>query len=115
MLFTKPANGGNTWTVKKFNGDGWMYTSYYFKDGKIWIGGSDNYIHYSPDYGESWIKKQKPFVPFNRVYSIFMVDELTGIAGGLSNGLALTTDGWITTKQLETPLDQGKFSILKQS
>lgn len=111
----KTINGGEKWKVIEFSGDAWIYNSFHKKDGKIWMGGSDNYIHYSNDFGETWSKKPKPFNPVNRVLSIFMVDSLNGIAGGLSNGLAITKDNWNTTKQIETPIDQGKFKILNPS
>jgi len=111
----KTLNGGLNWKQIKFNGDAWIYDAYHKKDGKIWMGGSDNYIHYSNDFGETWSKKPKPFNPVNRVLSIFMVDSLNGIAGGLSNGLAITKDNWKTTQQIESPIDQRKFKILEQS
>jgi hypothetical protein len=44
-----------------------------------------------------------------------MVDSLYGIAGGLSNGLAITYDNWNTSIQIKSPIDQKKFQILKQS
>lgn len=111
----KTSNGGLNWKQIKFDGDAWIYDAFHKNDGKIWMGGSDNYIHYSNDFGETWSKKPKPFNPVNRVLSIFMVDSLTGIAGGLSNGLAITEDNWNTSKQIETPIDQSKFKILNPS
>ncbi|WP_369992905.1 WD40/YVTN/BNR-like repeat-containing protein [Winogradskyella sp.] len=111
----KTSNGGLNWKQIKFAGDAWIYDTFHKKDGKIWMGGSDNYIHYSSDFGETWGKKPKPFNPVNRVLSIFMADSLNGIAGGLSNGLAITKDNWSTSKQIETPIDQGKFKILNPS
>lgn len=111
----KTSNGGLNWKQIKFDGDAWIYDTFHKNDGKIWMGGSDNYIHYSSDFGETWSKKPKPFNPVNRVLSIFMVDSLNGIAGGLSNGLAITKDNWNTSKQIETPIDQGRFKILNPS
>lgn len=111
----KTSNGGLNWKQIKFDGDAWIYDAFHKNDGKIWMGGSDNYIHYSNDFGETWSKKSKPFNPVNRVLSIFMVDSQNGIAGGLSNGLAITKDNWNTSKQIETPIDQGKFKILNPS
>lgn len=111
----KTTDGGEKWRVIEFNGNAWIYDTYHKKDGKIWMGGSDNVIHYSDDFGETWKNKIKPFDPVNRVLSIFMVDSLYGIAGGLSNGLAITNDNWDTSVQIESPIDQKKFQILKQS
>jgi hypothetical protein len=53
------------------------------------MGGSDNIIHYSDDFGETWESRIEPFNPSDRVLLIFMVDSLFGVAGGLSNGLAI--------------------------
>lgn len=111
----KTTDGGKKWKVIEFSGDAWIYDTYHQKDGKIWMGGSDNVIHYSDDLGETWERKIKPFDPVNRVLSLFMVDSLYGIAGGLSNGLAITYDNWNTSIQIESPIDQKKFQILKQS
>jgi hypothetical protein len=114
-IIYKTTDGGLSWRQIRFSGDAWIYDSYYEKDGKIWMGGSDEFVHYSLDFGETWTKFQNPFKPVNRVLSIYMVDSLYGIAGGLHNGLAITTDNWKTTKQIPTPLDQGKFTITKNS
>lgn len=108
-------NGGRIWNKFKFNGDASIYCSHYEKDGKIWMGGSDEFIHFSNDYGATWIKLAKPFKPNDRVLSIYMNDSINGIAGGLSNGLAITYDNWKTTIQIPSPLDQNKFTILKIS
>ena len=108
-------DGGKTWKIKYFKGDAWIYDAHFENDGKVWMGGSDEYIHFSTDYGTTWTIKPKPFIPINRVLSIYMTDSLNGIAGGLHNGLALTNDNWQTTKQIPSPLDQNKFSIIKNS
>lgn len=108
-------NGGTAWEIIKFAGDAWIYCSHYEKDGKIWMGGSDEFVYYSDDYGATWTKLPKPFKPSDRVLSIYMSDSSNGIAGGLSNGFALTTDNWQTTRQIPSPLDQNKFSITKSS
>jgi hypothetical protein len=79
------------------------------------MGSSDSYIHYSPDFGESWHKKPKPFNSENRVLSIFMVNSEFGIAGGLHNGVAITQNNWQTTQLIPSPLDQNKFKITKNS
>ncbi|WP_299095264.1 sialidase family protein [uncultured Winogradskyella sp.] len=111
----KTSDGGKSWNLITFSGDAWIHCSYQKEDGKIWMSGSDNHIHYSDDYGENWSKKMNPFKPVNWVSSIHMIDSLNGISGGLSNGLATTDDNWKTTKQIESPINQGKFKILKQS
>lgn len=111
----KTTNGGEKWRIIKFKGDAWIYDTYHKKNGKIWMGGSDSVIHYSDDFGERWERKIKPFDPGNRVLSLFMVDSFYGIAGGLSNGLAITYDNWNTSIQIESPIDQKKFQISKQS
>jgi hypothetical protein len=108
-------DGGKNWKKFYFKGDAWIYNTHFQKDGKVWMGGSDEYIHFSNDYGTTWTIKPKPFDPINRVLSIYMSDSLNGIAGGLQNGLAITNDNWRTTKQIPSPLDQHKFSITNNS
>lgn len=108
-------DGGKNWKKNYFKGDAWIYNTHFQKDGKVWMGGSDEYVHYSNDYGTTWTVKPKPFNPTNRVLSIYMTDSSNGIAGGLHNGLATTNDNWLTTKQISSPLDQNKFSITKNS
>jgi hypothetical protein len=108
-------NGGTSWELIKFKGDAWIYNTHFEKDGKVWMGGSDEYVHFSNDYGITWTIKPKPFKPINRVLSIYMIDSLNGIAGGLHNGLAITNDNWKTTRQIPSPLDQNKFTITKNS
>ena len=114
-IIYKTINGGVNWRQIVFSGDAWIYDSYYDINGNIWIGGSDNYIHYSDNFGETWTKLIKPFNPVNRVLSIYMIDSKNGISGGLHNGLALTNDNWETSIQIQTPLDQGKFTITENS
>lgn len=111
----RTTNGGTTWELIKFKGDAWIYNTHFQKDGKVWMGGSDEYVHFSNDFGTTWSVKPKPFKPINRVLSIFMTDSLNGVAGGLHNGLAITNDNWQTTKQIPSPLDQNKFTITKNS
>jgi hypothetical protein len=106
---------GKSWNRIYFNGDAWIYDTYWFKNGQIWIGGSDEIIYFSNDYGTTWTEKGYPFKPSNRVYKIYMLDSLTGIAGGLHNGLAITNDNWKNTIQIPTPLDQKRYTILQNS
>ncbi len=108
-------DGGNNWKKNYFKGNAWIYTTHFQKDGKVWMGGSDEYVHYSNDYGTTWTVKPRPFDPINRVLSIYMTDSSNGIAGGLHNGLATTNDNWLTTKQIPSPLDQNEFSITSNS
>jgi hypothetical protein len=109
------ADAGKTWIKYHFKGNAWIYNTHYQTDGKVWMGGSDEWVHYSSDYGRTWTRNPKPFIPVNRVLSIYMTDSLNGIAGGLHNGLAITNDNWKTSKQIPSPLDQKKFSITKNS
>lgn len=111
----KTSNGGKNWRVIEFDGNAWIYDSYHDQDGRIWMGGSDHFIHYSKDFGETWTRKIVPFDPVDRIMSIFMVDPNYGVAGGLSNGLAITHDNWKSSIQIDSPIDQKKFQILKQS
>lgn len=108
-------DGGKTWEKNYFKGDAWIYDTHFQNDGKVWMGGSDEYVHYSDDFGTTWTRKPRPLVPANRVHAIFMSDSLNGIAGGLHNGLALTNDNWHTTRQIPTPLSQQKFRITNNS
>lgn len=106
----RTTNGGTTWELIKFKGDAWIYNADFQKDGKIWMGGSDEFVHFSSDYGTSWSLMPKPFKPTDRVLSIYMLDSLNGVAGGLSGKLAITMDNWKTTKQIPTPLNQKKYT-----
>lgn len=108
-------DGGKNWRKNRFQGDGWMYDAHFLNDGKIWMGGSDEYVHFSTDYGTTWSRMPNPFKVRNRVLSIYMSDSLNGIAGGLDNGLAVTNDNWKTTTQIPSPFDQNKYSVLKNS
>jgi len=108
-------DNGNNWKKYYFKGDAWIYNTHFENDGKVWMGGSDEFIYYSFDYGSTWNTKAKPFKPINRVLSIYMVDSVVGIAGGLNNGLAMTNDNWKTTGQIPSPLDQKRFQITKGS
>jgi hypothetical protein len=108
-------DGGKTWKKNYFKGDAWIYDYHFLPDGKVWMGGSDEYVHYSDDFGTNWTRKPKPLVPANRVHAIYMSDSVNGIAGGLHNGLAITNDNWQTTRQIPTPLSQQKFRINQES
>lgn len=114
-IIYKTTDRGLNWRQIRFSGDAWIYDSHHDKEGNVWMGGSDNNVHYSPDFGDTWQRKPAPLVPTNRVHSIFMVNSKFGIAGGLHNGLALTRDNWNSAKQIPTPLDQKKFRILSNS
>lgn len=109
------SNGGFSWEKYFFDGNAWIYNTHYERNGNVWMGGSDNYVHFSNDYGKNWKRKIAPFKPINRIFSIFMIDSLKGIAGGLSNGLAITLDNWKTSSQIPTPLDQKKYVITENS
>ncbi|MEP7236514.1 MAG: hypothetical protein ABI685_01570 [Ferruginibacter sp.] len=108
-------DGGRNWNKNHFRGDAWIYDAHFQNDGKVWMGGSDEDIHFSTDYGSTWTRMPKPFKSRNRVLSIYMIDSLNGIAGALHNRLAITNDNWKTAKQIPSPLDQNKFSITKSS
>ena len=99
----KTINGGKDWRAIKFNGDACIYTTTYLQNGQIWMGGSDKYIHYSKDYGDTWERLDKPLKPVTRILSIYMKNDTVGIVGGHSNGLAITYDNWNTTTQIPTP------------
>ncbi|MDC8003956.1 hypothetical protein POV27_07820 [Aureisphaera galaxeae] len=111
----KTEDGGENWKKIKFDGDAWIYDAFYFENGLIWMGGSDHYVHFSDDYGETWTKKPIPITPTERVHSLYMKDSISGIAGGLSGGLAITENNWKTTEQIETPLMQRKYESTKEA
>ncbi len=108
-------NGGKIWRMQHFNGAAWIYDFCFRTDGKAWMGGSDEYVHYSHDYGTTWVTLPKPLSPVNRVLSIYMEDTVRGIAGGLQDGLAVTANNWQTAWQVPTPLDQKMYTISKGS
>ena len=111
----KTINGGKDWRAIKFNGAAWIYTTTHLQNGQIWMGGSDEYIHYSKDYGDTWERLDKPLKPITRILSIYMKNDTVGIVGGRSNGLAITYDNWNTTTQIPTPLEQGLYKTPKNS
>lgn len=108
-------DGGKSWKPKNFEGNAWIYNVFHLNHGLVWMGGSDEKIYFSRDYGSIWQTKTPIFEPTDRIYAIYMVDSAHGIAGGLHNGLALTNDNWKTTQNLPSPLDQGNYQILKNS
>lgn len=106
---------GENWKMKKFPGSAYIYTVYSLENGHIWMGGSDNILYHSDNYGDSFAAIGEPLDDQNRILSIYMKDAYNGIIGGLSGDLKMTQNNWKSFMDIETPLEQGKYSILEIS
>jgi len=106
-------DGGFNWEIIDFGGDGWIYTAFADKKGNAWIAGSKKELYYSMDFGEHWEIVNLPYKTSDRTYSIYMIDSMKGVVAGESNELLYTTDNCKTFTNIPTPLDQGKYEIIK--
>lgn len=106
---------GKNWKMKKFPGSAHIYTVYSLDNGHIWMGGSDNILYHSDNYGDSFTAIGEPLDDKNRILSIYMKDAYHGIIGGLNGDLKLTQNNWSSCMDIETPLEQEKYSILEIS
>lgn len=102
---------GFNWVTKTFPGYAWIYTVFSDSSGKIWMGGSDNKLYYSDNYGDIFISLGEPLDPKNRITSIFMKNGNVGTIGGLSGDLVITGNNWKTVQDIMTPLESGKYTI----
>ena len=103
-------DGGTSWEAAKFNSKGiWVYDCFTTKDGKAWIGGSDGNLSYSDDFAKTWKKWSSPYSSSDRI-SKFDFSSTIGIAAALENKLKVSNDNFLTSKKIETPLDQNKYT-----
>lgn len=50
--YYRTTDGGRTWDIRSFDGDGWIYEACVDGNGNAWLGTAGKTIHYSSDYGE---------------------------------------------------------------
>ena len=106
--YYRTTDGGRTWNIRSFDGDGWIYEAYVDSIGNAWLGTADKTIHYSADYGEHFKALKIPLKKSDRIYSLYMEDAFRGIVGSSANEILFTKNNWNTAKNIPTPLDQKK-------
>ncbi len=107
--YTKDA--GETWELRNYNGDSWIYTIYSDKNGNAWMGGLFKELYFSNDFGITWKTKKLRYKLSDRTYGIFMSDAQNGVASSDANEILITKNNWKTTKRIKTPFDQLKFKV----
>ncbi|MEO1450081.1 MAG: hypothetical protein AAFV07_11170, partial [Bacteroidota bacterium] len=108
--FFRTEDGGKSWELRKFNGEGRIYEVCTVEGGLAWMGGSSGAIYFTDDYGSSWQRLNSPFDELSRLNTIHMADAEFGVAGALYNQINLTEDNWQSSKKIPTPLDQNKYT-----
>ena len=107
--YYRTTDGGRTWELRSFGGDGWIYEACVNSRGDAWIGTAGKKIHYSDDFGEHFKALKIPFKKSDRIYGLYMADAFRGIVGSEANEILITEDNWHTTRNIPTPLDQKKM------
>jgi hypothetical protein len=101
-------NSGRNWSETKATSEQNVYTVYSTPHGSVWTAGSSGVIEHSLDFGKKWKALAVKFSNDNRVHSIFMGRDLSGIAGSLDGDeLRVTLDNWSTSKKVTSPKGQG--------
>ncbi|MBL8027383.1 MAG: hypothetical protein JNL74_13265 [Fibrobacteres bacterium] len=99
-------NAGVDWSMITFSKAGeWIYGAIANTDGKSWMGGSRGCIYHSNDFGQNWENISSPFNSNDRVACLFANDSI-GVVGALQNGLKITSDNFLTFKNIATPYDK---------
>ena len=106
--YYRTTDGGRTWALRSFGGDGWIYEACVNSRGDAWIGTDGKTIHYSDDFGEHFKALKIPFKKSDRIYGLYMADAFRGIVGSDANEILITEDNWHTARNIPTPLDQKK-------
>lgn len=106
--YYRTTDGGRTWELRSFGGDGWIYEACVISRGDAWIGTDGKTIHYSDDFGEHFKALKIPFKKSDRIYGLYMADAFRGIVGSDANEILITEDNWHTARNIPTPLDQKK-------
>ena len=106
--YYRTTDGGRTWELRSFGGDGWIYEACVNSRGDAWIGTAGKTIHYSDDFGEHFKALKIPFKKSDRIYGLYMADAFRGIVGSEANEILITEDNWHTARNIPTPLDQKK-------
>ena len=107
--YYRTTDGGRTWELRSFGGDGWIYEACVNSRGDAWIGTAGKKIHYSDDFGEHFKALKIPFKKSDRIYALYMADAFRGIVGSDANEILITEDNWHTASNIPTPLDQKKM------
>lgn len=103
------SDGGISWNMVQFSKKGvWIYDCVTAENGQAWMGGSDGNIYYSADFGQHWEKLSSPFTSSSRLAHLSL-GQSVGLAASLGNKLRISTDNFKTFKEVETPLEQGKY------
>lgn len=102
-------DGGQTWELRNYGGNSWIYTICNDHEGNAWMGGLEKELYYTSDYGISWKTKKLPYKKSDRTYGLFMSDAENGIASSEANEILITDNNWKTTKHISTPFDQEKY------
>jgi hypothetical protein len=74
------------------------------------MGGASNEIYISNDFGESWSTAKLPYKSSDRTYGIHMIDNKNGISSSDNNEILFTENNWENAKNIETPLNQKKYT-----
>ena len=106
--YYRTTDGGRTWELRSFGGDGWIYEACVNSRGDAWLGTAGKTIHYSDDFGEHFKALKIPFKKSDRIYALYMADAFRGIVGSNANEILITEDNWSTARNIPTPLDQEK-------
>ncbi len=106
--YYRTTDGGRTWELRSFGGEGRIYEACVNSRGDAWIGTAGKKIHYSDDFGEHFKALKIPFKKSDRIYALYMADAFRGIVGSEANEILITEDNWHTARNIPTPLDQKK-------
>ena len=106
--YYRTTDGGRTWELRSFGGEGRIYEACVNSRGDAWIGTAGKTIHYSDDFGEHFKALKIPFKKSDRIYGLYMADAFRGIVGSEANEILITEDNWHTARNIPTPLDQKK-------
>lgn len=101
-------NNGTTWTtvnVGAQNGAIFIgpHSLYAIDKSHIWGVTDDGYIYFSDDGGESWTAQESGVIHSNAYNAVYFADELTGMAVGESDIVAITSDGGLTWSAATAP------------
>lgn len=106
--YYRTTDGGRTWELRSFGGDGWIYEACVNSRGDAWLGTKGMAILYSSDFGEHFQKLKIPFTKSDGILALYMADAFRGIVGSGDNEIFITEDNWHTSKKIPTPIDQKK-------
>ena len=106
--YYRTTDGGRTWELRSFGGDGWIYEACVNSRGDAWLGTDGKTLHYSSDFGEHFKALKIHFKKSDRIYALYMADAFRGIIGSDANEILITEDNWSTARKIPTPLDQKK-------